>query len=91
MLLLRLGPALHQRPGEDLGPRDQGSADAEARLRQLLGRCHHGDVLGVAALAVAAVLGRHAEAERAELGEAGDDLLGDVAVRAVDVLGVRER
>ena len=89
MLLLLLGAALHERPGEDLGPGDQRSADAEARLRQLLGCCHHGDVLRVAALAVAAVLGRHAEAECSQLGEPGDDLLGHVAVRAVHVLGMR--
>ena len=38
------------------------------------------DVLAVAAFAVAAVLGRHAEPERAHLGEPGDDLLGHVAV-----------
>ena len=89
LLLLLLGAALDERPREDLGPGDQRAADAEARLRQLLGGGDHGDVLRVAALAVAAVLGGHAEAERADLGEAGDDLLGHVAVGAVDVLGVR--
>ena len=57
--------------------------------RQLLGGDDHRDVLAVAALAVAAVLGRHRQPERADLGEAGDDLLGHVAVRAVDVLGRR--
>ena len=47
------------------------------------------EVLAVAALAVAAVLGRHRQAEGADLGQAVDDVLGHVAVRAVDVLGLR--
>ncbi len=57
--------------------------------RQLLGGGDHRDVLGVAALAVAAVLDRNAEAECAELGETRDDLLGHVAIGSVDVFGVR--
>ena len=61
----------------------------EAGPAELLGRDDHGEVLGVAALVVAAVLGRHREAEGADLGEALDDVLGHVAVRAVDVLGLR--
>ena len=87
--LLLLGAALDECAGEDLGARDQRAADAEAGPAQLLGGDHHRQVLVVAALAEAAVLGGHAEPERAELGEAADDLLGDVAVGAVDVLGVR--
>ncbi len=89
LLLLLLGAALDERPGEDLGPGDQRAADAEARLRQLFGGGDHGDVLRVATLAVAAVLRGNAEAECADLGETGDDLLGHVAVGAVHVLGVR--
>ena len=45
------------------------------------------EVLAVAALRVAAVLGRDGESEGPHLGQAGDDGLGDVAVLAVDVLG----
>ena len=88
VLLLFLGATLHERPRQDLRAGDERSADAEARLRQFLGRGDHRDVLGVAALAVAAVLGGDAEAECAELGEPRDDLLGDVAVGAMDVLGM---
>ncbi len=71
------------------GPGDQRPADAEAGAAQLLGGHDHRDVLGVAALAVAAVVGGDAQAERTDLAEPGDDLLRDVAVGAVDVLGVR--
>ena len=87
--LLLLGATLDERASEDLGTRDQRAADPEAGPGEFLGGHDHAHVLGVAALAVAAVLGRHAQAERAEFGEAGDDLLGHVAVRAMDVLGVR--
>ena len=87
--LLLLGAALDERPGEDLGAGDQRAADAQAGPAELLGGDDHGQVLAVAALAVAAVLGRHGEPEGADLGEAVDDVLGHVAVRAVDVLGLR--
>ena len=50
---------------------------------------HHRDVLAVAALAVSAVFGRHAETEDAHLGEARDHILRDVVVVAVHVLGTR--
>ncbi len=86
LLLLLLGAALHQRPGEDLGSCDQRAADAEAGPAQLLGGDDHAEVLAVAALVVAAVLGRHRQPEGADLGEAADDVLRDVAVAAVDVL-----
>ena len=61
----------------------------EARPAELLGGDDHREVLAVAALGEAAVLRRDGQPEGAELGEAGDDVLGDVAVRAMDVLGVR--
>ena len=87
--LLLLGAALDQRPRQDLRAGDQRSADAQAGSAQLLGGDDHGQVLAVAALVVAAVLGRHRQPEGADLGQAGDDLLGHVGVRAMDVLGLR--
>ena len=89
VLLLLLGPALDERPGEDLGARDQRAADPQAGPAELLGGDDHGQVLAVAALAVAAVLGRHRQPEGADLGQPADDVLGHVAVRAVHVLGLR--
>ena len=89
LLLLLLGAAGEQGPGEDLGPGDERAAGAERGLGQLLGGDDHADVLALAALGVAVVLDRHREAEAAELGEAADELLGDVGVLAVDVLGDR--
>ena len=87
--LLLLRPALDEGTGEDLRTRDQRAADPEARPAELLGGDDHGDVLAVAALGETAVFGRYGESERTDLGEAADDLLGDVAVRPMDVLGVR--
>ena len=85
-LLLLLGPALHDRAGEDLGPGDERAAGAERAPRQLLGRDDHREVVGLAAGGEALVLLGHREPEAADLGEAADDLLGDVGVLAVDVL-----
>ena len=47
----------------------------------------HAQVLAVAALRPAAVLGRHRQTEGAHVGQAGDDALGNVTVGAVDVFG----
>ena len=55
---------------------------------QFLGRDHHGQVLGLAPGGEAAVGLGDREAEAAELAQARDDLLGDVGVRPVHVLGV---
>ena len=89
VLLLLLGAAVHECTSEDLGPRDERAADAERPAAQLLGGHDHADVLAVATFAVAAVLGRHAEAEDAHLGQAADDLLRDVLVVPVHVFGAR--
>ena len=89
LVLLLLGAAGDERAGEDLGPGDEGAAGAEAAAAQLLGGDDHADVLGLAAAAVAAVLLGDRQAEGAHLGEAADDVLGDVVVVAVDVLGDR--
>ena len=88
--LLLLGATFHEGPGEDLRARDQRSTDAQAGPRQFFGGDDHRRVLGASTFAEAAVLRRHAEPERAELGEAGDDLLGHVAIGPVHVLGVRD-
>ena len=86
-LLLFLGAAGDERPGQDLGPGDERTADAERSARQLLGRDDHADVVGLAAGREAVVLLRHRQPEAADLGESRDDVLGDVAVGAVHVLG----
>ena len=49
----------------------------------------HAEVVGLAAGREPAVLLGHRQAEATDLGEPGDHLLGDVGVRAVDVLGDR--
>lgn len=86
-LLLLVGAAAQQRPREDLGARDQRSTDAERATRQLLGGDDHGEQIGGATARGAAVLLGDGHAERAELGDAGDDLLGHVGVGAMDVFG----
>ena len=86
-LLLLFGAARDQRAGEDLGPGDERAADAERPARQLLGRDDHADVVGLAAGREPVVLLGHRQPEAADLGQAGDDVLGDVGVRAVHVLG----
>ena len=88
-MLLLLGPAGDQRPGEDLGPRDEAAAGTEAAPAELLGGDDHADVLGLAATAVAAVLLGDRQAEGAHLAETADDVFGDVVVVPVDVLGDR--
>ena len=89
MLLLRLGTAPDEGAGEDLRAGDQRPADPEAGAAQLLSGDDHREVLAVAALGEPAVLRRDRQPEGAELGKTGDDVLGDVAVGAMDVLGVR--
>ena len=89
LLLLLLGAAVDQGPGEDLGPGDQGAADAERPPAQLLGGDDHAHVVALPAGGEAVVVLGDGQPEAAQFGQAGDDLLGDVAVGAVDVLGVR--
>ena len=87
VLLLLLGAALDDGPGEDLGPGDQRAAGAQRSPGQLLGGDHHAQVVGVALGGEPAVLLGDRHAEAAHLGHALDDLLGDVGVGPVDVLG----
>ena len=89
LVLLRLGAASHDGSGEDLGPGDQRAAGAQRAARELLGGDDHTEVVALAARGEPAVLLRHRKAEPAHLGEASDDVLGDVCVGAVDVLGHR--
>ena len=63
--------------------------DAERAPAQLLGGDDHAHVVALAARREAAVLLGDREPEAPELGQALDDLLGDVQVLAVHVLGVR--
>ncbi len=86
-LLLRLGAARDERAGEDLRAGHERAADTERSSRQLLRRDDHADVVGFATGREPVVLLRHRESEAADLGEARDDVLGHVAVRAVHVLG----
>ena len=88
LLLLLLGAAVDQGPGQDLGPGDERAADAERAPAQLLGGDDHAHVVALPAGGEAVVLLGDREPEAAELGQAVDDLLGDVPVLAVDVLGV---
>jgi hypothetical protein len=88
-MLLCLRTAFQQGPGEDLGSGDQRPADPERGATELFRGDDHRDVLAVTALAVAAVLGRHAESEHAQLGKTGDQLLGHVAVAPMHVFGDR--
>ena len=88
-VLLLLGPPVDQGPGQDLGSGDERAADAQRAPAQLLGGHHHAQVVALAAGGEAPVRLGHRQAERPELGQPGDDLLGDVAVGPVDVLGVR--
>jgi len=87
-VFLRLGAALHQRAGENLGPRDERAADTERRTREFFGGDAARHVLALAAFAEAAVLGGNRQAERADLREATDDFFGYVGVLAVHVLRV---
>ena len=87
--LLGLGSALHQSAREDLGTRDERTTDAQARATQFLGGHDHGHVLALAALGEAAVLDGHGQSEGTHLGQTTDDLLGDVFVVAMNVLGAR--
>jgi hypothetical protein len=87
--LLLLGAALDQGPGQDLGPGDQRPAHAQRAAGQLLGGHDHAQVVTLAAGGEAPVLLGDRQAEGAQLGQARDDVLGDVAVVAVDVLGDR--
>ncbi len=88
LLLLLLGAAVHQGTGQDLGPGDERAADAQRPPAELLGGDDHAHVVALAARGEAAVLLGHRQAEPAELGQPLDDLLGDVGVRPVHVLGV---
>ncbi len=87
LVLLLLGATLHEGAGEDLGTGDQRAADAERTAAQLLGGDDHAHVVALAARGEAAVLLGHRQPEAAHLGQTGDHVLGDVGVRAVDVLG----
>ena len=89
LVLLLLGATGLEGPGEDLGAGDERTAGAEGAAGEFLGRDDHADVVTVGAGREAAVLLGDAEAEGAHLGEPGDEILGDVAVVAVDVLGDR--
>jgi hypothetical protein len=87
-LLLLLGAAVDQGPGENFGPGDQGAADAERSPAQFLGGDDHAHVVALPTGGEAVIGLGDGQSEAAQFGQAGDDLLGDVAVGAVDVLGV---
>ena len=86
---LFLGAARLEGAGEDFRTGDERTTGAEGAPREFLGGDHHGDVIGVGAGREPAVLLGDRQPEGAHLRETFDDLLGDVAVGAVDVLGDR--
>ena len=79
LLLLLLGAAGLEGPGEDLRAGDERPAGAEAAPAELLGGHDHGDVVRLGARGEPAVLLADRQAEGTHLGQAGDDVLGDVA------------
>ena len=85
-LFLRFGTALHERTGEDLGPRDQRTGNTERSPRQLLCRDNHAQVFGLPTRGEPAVLLRNGQPEGPKLGETVNDLVRDVSVRAVHLL-----
>ena len=88
-LLLLLGAALDEARARISGRVMSDPGHAERAARQLLGGDDHPEVVGLAAGGEPAVLLGHREPEAADLGQPGDDVLGDVGVVAVDVLGDR--
>ena len=88
LLLLRFGSPVDQRPGEDLRPGDEGAAETEGAPAQLLGGHHHAHVVALATAGEAVVLLGDRQPEAPQLGQPLDDLLGDVPVGPVDVLGM---
>ena len=89
VLLLLFGPAVDQRPGQDLGPGDERAPDAERTPAQLFGGDDHAHVVALAPRRVPVVLLGDRQPEAAQLGQTFDDLFGDVPVGAMHVLGVR--
>ena len=86
VLLLLFGAPVDQCPGEDLGPCDQGTADAERSPTQLFGGHDHAHVVTLATGGEAVVLLGDRESEPAEFGQATDDLFGDIAIGAMHML-----
>ena len=91
MLLLLLGAALHESAGQDLRPRDQRTPCAQGAAGQLFGGDDHAEVIGLAARGEAAVLLGNRQPETTHLGQSADDVLRDVGVRPMDVLGDRSQ
>ena len=87
VLLLLLGAAALQRPGEDLGPGDERAARTQRCPGQLLGGDDHAQVVALGARGEPAVLLGHRQAEATQLGQPADDVFGNVGVAPVDVLG----
>ena len=88
LLFLLLGPAVDECAGQDLGPRDERPADPQGAPAQLLGGDDHAHVVALSTRREAVVFLGDGEPEAAELGQALDDLLGDVQILAVHVLRV---
>ncbi len=89
ILFLRLSSAVDKGPCENLGTGDQRPADAERAPAQLLGRHDHAEVVAFPAGGEAPVLLGNRKSKPAQLGQATDDLFGDIAIGTMDVFGLR--
>ena len=89
VLLLLLGASLDEGAREDLGSGDKRAPGSERSAGQLFGGDDHPHVLALAAGREPAVLLGHTQPKGADLGQSGDDVLGNVGVVAVHVLGHR--
>ncbi|CAB4607296.1 unannotated protein [freshwater metagenome] len=89
LALLFLGATGEQGAGQDLRTGDERTAGAERGLGEFFGGHDHPDVFADSTFRVPVVLDRHGQAESTEFGESLDEVLGDVGVGAMDVLGDR--
>ena len=64
-MLLLLGPAVHERVAQDLGPGDERAADPERPPRELFCRDHHSEVVALCPRREAAVFLGHRQPEPA--------------------------
>jgi hypothetical protein len=86
---LALCPSVDKCASEDLRPCDEGATGSERSPRELLGRDHHCEVVLLASGCKAPVLLGDRQAEAAHVREPRNDLLRNISVLSVDLLGAR--